>query len=177
MVANKPRWQRPADALASSRRALRLVKAQTPAEPIPRADGDSDGASSHIETPAPTARTPGVGQPINSADDPRWVLAVRAAEQLEGSMLQPDRRQRLLRLGKLLGLSPFDCNLVIAIIQDQARRGFAPEYCPTAGEPQLRMVPLPTGPESATRLRRCLIITALVAAIVALEIMIVKAMF
>lgn len=75
--------------------------------------------------------------------DPRWVLAVRTAEQLEGALLRPERRERLIRLGRLLGLSVFDSNLIIAIVQDQARRGHAPAYCPTAGESQLRMIPLP----------------------------------
>lgn len=80
---------------------------------------------------------------IRDQADPRWVLAVRTAEQLEGTMLRPERRERLLRLGRMFGLSPFDCSLVIAIVQDQARRGHAPAYCPTAGEAQLRMIPLP----------------------------------
>ena len=79
--------------------------------------------------------------PITDTADPRWVLAVRAAEKLEGSILRPEHRERLLLQGKTMGLTPFDASLVLAIVQDQARRGHAPAYCPSAGEPQLRMVP------------------------------------
>ncbi|MEM1099507.1 MAG: hypothetical protein AAGH92_12050 [Planctomycetota bacterium] len=80
-------------------------------------------------------------EPISDTTDPRWVLAVRAAEKLEGSILRPEHRERLLVQGKAMGLTPFDTSLILAIVQDQARRGHAPAYCPTAGEPQLRMVP------------------------------------
>lgn len=62
-------------------------------------------------------------QPITAASDPRWVLAIRTAELLEGPVLSHEKRQRLLRLGRLMGLSPFSANLVIAIMQDRARRG------------------------------------------------------
>ena len=71
------------------------------------------------------------------------MLAIRVAEALEGPILRPEKRQRVLRLGKMLGLSPFDSNLVIAIMQDQARRGVMPQRCPAAGERQLALVPLP----------------------------------
>lgn len=95
---------------------------------------------------APRAETPkpaGVmGAPLDSPADPRWVLATRAAEQLEGSLLRPEPRDRLVRLGQMLGLSHFDANLIIAIVQDQARRGYAPKFCPLAAEPRLRLIPL-----------------------------------
>jgi len=68
---------------------------------------------------------------------------MRSAESLEGTILRPEKRQKLIRLGRMMGLSLFDSNLVIAIVQDQARRGYAPSYCPGAGEKQLAMVPLP----------------------------------
>jgi len=71
-------------------------------------------------SPPPPAK---IGQPIASPTDPRWVLALRTAEALDGAVLPPERRDRLVRLGKLLGMTPFDANLVIAIVQDQARRG------------------------------------------------------
>jgi len=82
-------------------------------------------------------------QPVLTATDPRWVLAVRTSEKLQGTILPPEARQRLMKLGHVLGLSPFDTSLVIAIVQDQARRGLRPSQCPAAGEPQLRMIPLP----------------------------------
>jgi hypothetical protein len=54
--------------------------------------------------------------------DPRWVLAARAYAQLQGSTLTYDRRLKVLRTARHLGLRPFDANLIIAIVQDQARR-------------------------------------------------------
>jgi hypothetical protein len=55
--------------------------------------------------------------------DPRWVLAVRAYSQLQGSALSPERRDRVLRTARHLGIRPFDANVIIAITQDHARRG------------------------------------------------------
>lgn len=55
--------------------------------------------------------------------DPRWVLAVRAYTQLQGSALTLDRRRRVMRLARQLGIRPFDASLIIAIAQDRARRG------------------------------------------------------
>ena len=93
---------------------------------------------------APDARPPAANPtPIRGATDPRWVLAVRTAEVLEGDILPPQKRDALLRTGKVMGLSPFDCSLILAIVQDRARRGIAPEHCPAAGESQLALIPLP----------------------------------
>ncbi|MFP4145106.1 MAG: hypothetical protein ACLFV3_08175 [Phycisphaeraceae bacterium] len=96
-------------------------------------------------TDAPRKRTarPTPGPRVEEAGDPRWVLAVRTAEKLEGTLLAPEKRERLVQLGKTMGLSVFDANLVIAIVQDQARRGHRPELCARAGAEELRMVPLP----------------------------------
>ena len=55
--------------------------------------------------------------------DPRWVLAVRAYSQLQGSALPYDGRRRLLQTARALGVRPFDANVIIAIVQDHARRG------------------------------------------------------
>ncbi|MEM7624408.1 MAG: hypothetical protein AAF333_02145 [Planctomycetota bacterium] len=112
---------------------------------------------------------PTQGTAIIGTSDPRWVLAVRVAEQLEGTVLPPAKRDRLVRMGKMFGLTAFDANLIIAIVQDQARRGYAPAHCPTAGEPQLRMVPPPqaqrwmTGP-------RTLLIAGIIVGFIALEL-------
>jgi len=94
---------------------------------------------------APDAKLPIANPtPINSATDPRWVLAVRTAELLEGDVLPPNKRDTLMRTGKMMGLTAFDCSLILAIVQDRARRGIAPEQCPAAGEPQLALIPLPS---------------------------------
>lgn len=61
--------------------------------------------------------------------DARWVLAVRAADALEGSraaVLRPEARSRLLTTARTMGLRPFDANLVLAIVQDAARQGQTP---------------------------------------------------
>lgn len=55
--------------------------------------------------------------------DPRWVLAVRAYSQLQGSTLTPERRRKVLQTAQQLGVRPFDANVIIAIVQDQARTG------------------------------------------------------
>ena len=86
---------------------------------------------------------PIVTHPLLEPSDPRWVLAVRTAAALDGAILRPEKRRRLLHVGRMLGLSPFDANLVMAIMQDQARRGCVPDHCPAAGEKQLAMVTLP----------------------------------
>ena len=72
---------------------------------------------------------------------------MRTREQLQGSILRPERRERLIRLGRALGLGPFESNLVIAIVQDQARRGGV-----LAGAaPALGMVPVRQRPSIAWR--------------------------
>lgn len=55
--------------------------------------------------------------------DPRWVLAARAYAQLQGATLSMERRQRVMRTAGRLGVRPFDASLIIAIVQDRARRG------------------------------------------------------
>lgn len=104
-------------------------------------------------TPAPpsTSRIAPRSTPMQGSTDPRWVLAVRTAEMLQGAMLSPERRERIVRMAKMFDLTPFDANMIIAIVQDQARRGIAPHLCPTAGEPQLRMI---TPPQRTTLLQK-----------------------
>ena len=97
----------------------------------PQAEAEA-GAANHVLEPPSFADT-----------DPRWVLALRTAEQLEGTILTVEKRERLLRVGTALGLTLFDANLVLAIVQDQARRGYTPARCPAAGAAQLALLPMP----------------------------------
>ena len=60
--------------------------------------------------------------------DPRWVLAVRTHSQLQGTTLTYERRQRVMRTAEQLGVRPFDANIIIAIVQDHARRGVKLSY-------------------------------------------------
>lgn len=98
--------------------ALRLHRrppaaARRPATAAPRPDRAGAGTGGGV----------GGGSPALRPTDPRWVLALRVRERLEGALLRPDQRQRLIRLGSVLGLTAFEANLVIAIVQDNARRG------------------------------------------------------
>lgn len=91
----------------------------------------------------PLRITAGASRPEDSLlpDDPRWVLAARAASLLEGgraALLTPDRRRRLMGLADRMGLRPFDAALVIAIVQDAARTGTGSVPCSVAD--RLRMV-------------------------------------
>ena len=61
--------------------------------------------------------------PTLAATDPRWVLALRVQESMQGELLTGDARERLHKLGRLLGLTAFEVSLVIAIVQDEVRRG------------------------------------------------------
>jgi len=81
--------------------------------------------------------------PITHATDPRWVLAVATAQLMEGDVLPPTKRQSLMQQGKSMGLSPFDCSLILAIIQDRARRGIPLDECASVSESQLALIPLP----------------------------------
>ncbi|MEO1237857.1 MAG: hypothetical protein AAFX76_13820 [Planctomycetota bacterium] len=174
--------------LAAARRRLgapRLVRGgDTTPEPgaaPPKADGASADGRPRLRLVGAGAvvkpdLTPTDGDAIAGTADPRWVLAVRVAEQLEGSVLPPAKRERLIKMGKMFGLTAFDANLIIAIIQDQARRGYAPAHCPTAGEGQLRMVPPPSGERWVTG-RRTLLIAGIIAGFIALELVVLSWVF
>jgi hypothetical protein len=60
---------------------------------------------------------------IEKIASPHLVLAGRIVASLEGAVLPPERRQDLLRFSKSIGVREFDASLVIAVIQDRARRG------------------------------------------------------
>jgi hypothetical protein len=70
------------------------------------------------------------------ADDARLVLAIRVRDALDGgraAILAPDKRRDLVGSASRLGLKPFDANLIIAIVQDAARRGEPPTAGDAAG--------------------------------------------
>ena len=149
------------------------------ANPSPRSQDAPAPARPVIRLADDAKRGPTMGAPIKEATDPRWVLALRTSELLEGAVLPPEKREKLVRLGKVMGLTAFDANLVIAIVQDQARRGYAPEFCPAAGEAQLRMVPLPRRErsETDTRLHRMLVISLVIATLIGVELIVLKWIF
>ena len=120
---------------------LRLVPAHTPAHTPVHIDAraHADAVSQERETMRRSLKGSG-RQAIENATDPRWVLAVRTAERLEGAVLTADRRSSLVRLGEVMGLTLFDANLIIASVQDQARRGYHGQLAAEMAEPQVAMV-------------------------------------
>jgi len=59
--------------------------------------------------------------------DPRWQVALETASSLEGSLLTFERRRKVLAFAHRVGVRPFDANLIIAAVQDRARRGESPD--------------------------------------------------
>ncbi|MCC6322342.1 MAG: hypothetical protein IT438_13005 [Phycisphaerales bacterium] len=90
-------------------------------------------------------------------DDPRWLLARRAFEQLQGgtaAILPPESRTRLNTVGRRLGLRAFDISLVIAIVQDHARTASTSTNTNDAWatlQSRLRMVPTTATPTSCAK--------------------------
>ncbi len=101
-----------------------------------------------------------------SDDDARAVLALRAHEQLQGgrsAVLTPERRRALVTTATHLGLRPFDASLIIAVVQDAARRGEAMEHPQTTG--RLRMIPDPGVARDRPRAREREFVWAIVVSI------------
>lgn len=87
--------------------------------------------------------------------DARRILALTTAQALEGgraAILRPDRRRLLVSAAGRLGLRPFEANLVIAIVQDGARRGVSPADTATAG--MIDMVPAAVPKDASQRAER-----------------------
>lgn len=55
--------------------------------------------------------------------DPRWMLAKATQDALQGAVLAFEDRKRILALAQRIGIRAFDANLIVAIVQDRARRG------------------------------------------------------
>lgn len=116
------------------------------------------------------------GKPITEANDPRWVLAMRASAYMEGPILRPEHRRSLQKLARVMGLSSFECNLIIAIVQDRARRGMAGDECPDAALEQLALVRQPQGRDAAERAdgwARTIRIGAIATALLAMQMLVI----
>jgi hypothetical protein len=61
--------------------------------------------------------------PSFAPGDPRWRFAREVEAALEGAVLAFEERRRLLSLAQRLGIRAFDANLIVALVQDRARRG------------------------------------------------------
>jgi len=108
-----------AHAPITTKPALRLVGA------------DRAGASRRAAELAETLRRRAVAR-ANQASarmpetDARMIFASSVAQSLDGgraAILTPDRRERLVESARRMGMRAFDANLIIAIVQDDARRG------------------------------------------------------
>ncbi len=56
----------------------------------------------------------------------REILTARVTELIQGgraAILTPEHRARAVRIARMLGVRDFDAQLVIAVVQDRARRG------------------------------------------------------
>ncbi len=65
-------------------------------------------------------------------NDPRLAVISEIVRRLQGSILTPEDRSALLAFGRARGLRAFDTNLLIAMVQDRARRGETPGAIPLA---------------------------------------------
>ena len=117
-------------------------------QPRPHADARGErlfrqAAAHEMLLARETARDPGF-----DPTDARWQLATETQRALQGAVLAYEDRRRLLGLANRLGIRAFDANLILAIVQDRARRG---EPLESAGA-TIAMVPQP----ARTRARRSL---------------------
>jgi len=98
---------------------LRLVGGSEDRAPAPRPDRGGRRAAIARENISAAAL---------DLEDARLVFALRVADRLDAgraAVLTPEKRSRLMKLSARMGLEPFDASLVIAIVQDAARRGEA----------------------------------------------------
>lgn len=98
------------------RRTTRLV----PDRDTQRPSGSRPGSSSSVRR----VQEENAAASVLDPEDARAILARRVVESLEGgsaAILRPEVRSRLVTTGVRMGLRPFDANLVIAIMQDDAR--------------------------------------------------------
>lgn len=138
--------------LHAPRRVLRLIE-ESPPRPEPGRDPRRAVA---VENHAASAV---------DLDDARLRFASRVADTLDGgraACLAPDKRRALVAAAVDKGLRPFDANLIIAIVQDAARRGETPSGT------TLRLVspPVRRAPAWAAPLAALVLATALFAALV-----------
>ncbi len=82
-------------------------------------------------------------------NDARWKFAQETQGALQGTVLAFEDRRSLLAMAQRLGIRSFDANLIVAIVQDRARRGEPLESAAAT----IAIVPAPAI-GTATRARR-----------------------
>ena len=105
------------------------------AEPASDLGALRDSARPEIAPPPPPAQIRAATRDIArenrraaslSQSEAREILTLRVTELLQGgraAILTPERRSRAIRIARMLGVRDFDAHLVIAVVQDRARRG------------------------------------------------------
>ena len=84
-------------------------------------------------------------EPDFDPNDARWRLATETQQALQGAVLAYEDRRSLLALAHRMGIRAFDANLILAIVQDRARRGESLQ----SAAPTLAVLPRPTAAASA----------------------------
>lgn len=72
----------------------------------------------------------------SASGDLRRLFALRASQMLEGgraAIMPPESRRMLVGDARRFGLRAFEANLIIAVVQDSARRGEPPAAAAAAG--------------------------------------------
>lgn len=98
--------------------------------------------------------------------DVRRIFAWRAAQSLEGgraAILRPDSRRRLVSEARRFGLRAFEANLIIAVVQDSARRGESPDNAATRRT--LDVIPSGVMSEDRQLLIQRMIVAAIIGAV------------
>ena len=92
-------------------------------------------------------------------NDARWMLAEEARRALQGTILAYEDRRKLLDLATRLGIRPFDANLILAVVQDRARRDEPLESASGA----IAAIPLNAAPADSDGKAGWLVVAVLVA--------------
>jgi len=82
-------------------------------------------------------------------NDARWRLATETQRALQGAVLAHEDRRQLLALATRLGIRTFDANLILAVVQDRARRGETLE----SAAPTIAIIPKPDVEASTVAVR------------------------
>jgi len=155
---------------------MRLVgthPAPSPRPVLPKRNTKRRGAA----TPSPPGNTPrrpaaaDVDLPAPRTFNPAQAFAALAAARIEGgraAILRPEARRGLMRAATAAGLRPFDATLIIAMVQDRARRGEPLAEAPA--DPRLTAVKLPTPQLPVATLASAAVTLALAASIFTLAI-------
>lgn len=120
---------RAATATASDSGLTGTHAASASSTPVQLATKSRDNSAAACIVPHPRGSVaPSHREPALDPSDARWVLAVLCWEWMDGgsaAILTPAKRDKLMRAADSMRLRRFDAGLIIAIAQDERRRGGA----------------------------------------------------